>query len=179
MHTNATGAQVMFTFIAERNVESMIAGSGIAIGAIALIMILSLRSLGLGLLSLVPNSLPILATYGAWAILVGTVGFSVASVAAVSLGIVVDDSVHFLTKYLRGLRQRGLSREDAVRYAFRTVGVAVVVNTIVSCLSGLHPHPLGLEWAQTGYRGARHGCSRPRRSPIPAFATRVPATFPR
>ena len=46
-------------------------------------------------------------------------------------------------------------------------------------LSGLHPHPLGLEWAQTGYRGARHGCSRPRRSPIPAFATRVPATFPR
>ena len=131
MHTNATGAQVMFTFIAERNVESMIAGSGIAIGAIALIMILSLRSLGLGLLSLVPNSLPILATYGAWAILVGTVGFSVASVAAVSLGIVVDDSVHFLTKYLRGLRQRGLSREDAIRYAFRTVGVAIVVNTIV------------------------------------------------
>ncbi len=49
----------------------------------------------------------------------------------------------------------------------------------ISCLSGLHPHPLGLEWAQTGYRGARHGCSRPRRSPIPAFATRVPATFPR
>ena len=41
------------------------------------------------------------------------------------------------------------------------------------CLSGLHPHPLGLEWAQPGYRGARHGCSRPRRSPIPAFATRV------
>ena len=50
---------------------------------------------------------------------------------------------------------------------------------IIACLSGLHPHPLGLEWAQTGYRGARHGCSRPRRSPIPAFATRVPATFPR
>ena len=48
-----------------------------------------------------------------------------------------------------------------------------------ACLSGLHPHPLGLEWAQPGYRGARHGCSRPRRSPIPAFATRVPATFPR
>ena len=52
-------------------------------------------------------------------------------------------------------------------------------NNLNPCLSGLHPHPLGLEWAQTGYRGARHGCSRPRRSPIPAFATRVPATFPR
>ena len=52
-------------------------------------------------------------------------------------------------------------------------------KNLEACLSGLHPHPLGLEWAQTGYRGARHGCSRPRRSPIPAFATRVPATFPR
>ena len=54
-----------------------------------------------------------------------------------------------------------------------------LLRKILACLSGLHPHPLGLEWAQTGYRGARHGCSRPRRSPIPAFATRVPATFPR
>ncbi len=53
------------------------------------------------------------------------------------------------------------------------------IHKFIPCLSGLHPHPLGLEWAQTGYRGARHGCSRPRRSPIPAFATRVPATFPR
>ena len=41
------------------------------------------------------------------------------------------------------------------------------------------PTPTRARWAQTGYRGARHGCSRPRRSPIPAFATRVPATFPR
>ena len=55
----------------------------------------------------------------------------------------------------------------------------VMPGMINPCLSGLHPHPLGLEWAQTGYRGARHGYSRPRRSPIPAFATRVPATFPR
>ena len=54
-----------------------------------------------------------------------------------------------------------------------------ILRLILACLSGLHPHPLGLEWAQTGYRGARYGCSRPRRSPIPAFATRVPATFPR
>ena len=35
-----------------------------------------------------------------------------------------------------------------------------------ACLSGLHPHPLGLEWAQTGYRGAHHGCS-PDRADLP------------
>ena len=48
-------------------------------------------------------------------------------------------------------------------------GVRAAINMItrlwewnIAYLSGLHPHPLGLEWAQTGYRGARHGCSRPR-----------------
>ena len=131
MRTGATGAQVMFTYIAERNVESMMNGTIIAIVAIALIMILTLGSVGLGILSIIPNTLPILATYGAWALLVGTVGFSVASVAAVSLGIVVDDSVHFLTKYLRGQRERSLSREDSIRYAFRTVGLAIILNTII------------------------------------------------
>ena len=68
--------------------------------------------------------------------------------------------------------------EDAAVAALERPSIAVLPFTN-PCLSGLDPHPLGLEWAQTGYRGARHGCSRPRRSPIPAFATRVPATFPR
>lgn len=131
MHTQATGAQVMFAFVAERNVESMISGNIIAILAIGLVMMLALRSFGLGLMSLVPNTLPILTTFGAWALLVGTVGFSVAAVGAVSLGIVVDDTVHFLTKYRRARVEQGASTEAAIRYAFRTVGMAVVINTIV------------------------------------------------
>ena len=82
-------------------------GTIAAILAIAVIMVLALRSVGLGLLSLVPNGLPILATFGAWALLVGEVGFSVATVASISLGIVVDDTVHFLSKYTRARRERG------------------------------------------------------------------------
>ncbi|MGF1461788.1 MAG: RND family transporter [Maricaulaceae bacterium] len=131
MLTRPTGASVMFTYITDRNVQNMIRGTLIAVAAIAVVMMLALRSFGMGLMSLIPNSLPILATFGAWAVLVGTVGFSVATVAAVSLGIVVDDTVHFLTKYLRGRRERGLSVADAVRYSFETVGWAIVVNTIV------------------------------------------------
>ena len=66
------------------------------------------------------------------------------------------------------------------RAVVQSIACIIVFDMIIGpCLSGLHPHPLGLEWAQTGYRGARHGCCRPRRSPIPALATRVPATFPR
>ena len=131
MHTSATGAQVMFAYIAERNVNSMVSGNIIAILAIGLVMVLALRSFRLGLLSLIPNTLPILTTFGTWAVLVGTVGFSVAAVGAGSLGIVVDDTVHFLTKYRRARVERGATTEEAIRYAFETVGMAVVINTII------------------------------------------------
>ena len=127
----ATGPQVMFTFIAQRNVESMVTGTSIAIVAIAFIMMAALRSIPMGLLSMAPNGLPILAAFGAWALLVGTVGFSVAAVASLALGIVIDDTVHFLTKYVRARREKGLSAPNAIRYAFETVGAAIVFNTLI------------------------------------------------
>ena len=50
---------------------------------------------------------------------------------ATALGIVVDDSVHLLTKFLRGRREKALSHEDAIRYAFRTVGPAIMTTTLI------------------------------------------------
>jgi len=131
MHARPTSAAVMFTYISERNMQNMITGTIAAIAAIALIMMFALRSVPLGVLSLVPNGLPILTTFGAWALLVGEVGFSVATVASISLGIIVDDTVHWLSKYVRARNEQGLGIEDSIRYAFRNVGVAIVVNTII------------------------------------------------
>ena len=131
MQSKPTGPQVMFTYIAERNMRNMVAGTVAAVVVISLILMLALRSFSLGLLSLIPNGLPILASFGAWALLVGEVGFSVATVASISLGIVVDDTVHFLTKYARARRERKLSAEDSIRYAFNSVGTAILVNTAI------------------------------------------------
>ena len=131
MHAKPTSAAVMFTYISERNMKNMVTGTLVAVAAIALIMMFALQSGRLGLLSMVPNGLPILTTFGAWALLVGEVGFSVATVASISLGIIVDDTVHLLSKYVRARNERLLSVEDSIRYAFRNVGVAIVVNTII------------------------------------------------
>jgi predicted RND superfamily exporter protein len=131
MQARPTSAAVMFTYISERNMNNMVVGTILAIAAIAVIMMFALQSVRLGTLSLVPNGLPILTTFGAWALLVGEVGFSVATVASISLGIIVDDTVHFLSKYVRARDERLLSVEDSIRYAFRNVGVAIVVNTII------------------------------------------------
>ena len=131
MRAEPTSAAVMFTYISERNLQNMVAGTILAIAAIAVIMMFALQSVRLGVLSLVPNGLPILTTFGAWALLVGEVGFSVATVASISLGIIVDDTVHLLSKYVRARNERSLSVEDSIRYAFHNVGTAIVVNTII------------------------------------------------
>jgi outer membrane lipoprotein-sorting protein len=131
MRAEPTGATVMFSYISQRNIESMLKGNLLAVLLISAIMVLALRSFSLGILSLIPNALPILMTFGAWALLVGQVGMAAATVSATSLGIVVDDSVHFLTKYLRARREKGLDRPAAIRHAFETVGLAILSTTLI------------------------------------------------
>ena len=137
MQASPTSAQVMFTYISDRNVANMITGTIVAIAVIAIILMLALQSFQLGLLSLIPNGLPILATFGAWALIVGEVGFSVATVASISLGIIVDDTVHLLSKYVRARRESERTAADAIRYAFKSVGVAIIVNTVILAIGFL------------------------------------------
>lgn len=131
MMSQPTGATVMFSFISQRNIESMLKGNAIAIIAISLILMLALRSIKLGALSVIPNAIPILMTFGIWALTFQQIGMAAAGVSAVALGIVVDDTVHFMSKYLRARREKGLNKADASIYAFKTVGAALVVTTIV------------------------------------------------
>jgi hypothetical protein len=70
-------------------------------------------------------------TFGIWGLVYQQIGFAVAVVAPVALGIIVDDTVHFLSKYLRARREKHLNPEDAVRYAFATVGRALLITSIV------------------------------------------------
>ncbi|NIA70400.1 MMPL family transporter [Pelagibius litoralis] len=129
--TEATSPFVMFAYISERNIISMLTGTGLALVLISLSLIIALRSLRVGLLSIIPNVIPAVMAFGIWGLLVGEIGLASSVVAATSLGIIVDDSVHFLSKYLRARRERGASPEDAVRYAFATVGRALSVTSAV------------------------------------------------
>tara|TARA_R110002124_G_scaffold287216_2_gene471619 strand:- start:32436 stop:34817 length:2382 start_codon:yes stop_codon:yes gene_type:complete len=132
-----TGATVMFSYISQRNIEGMLRGNAIALIAISLILMLSLRSFTLGALSIIPNAIPILMTFGLWALTVQQVGMAAAGVSAVALGIVVDDTVHFISKYLRARREKGLSKPGAIIYAFRTVGAALIITSLVLAIGFL------------------------------------------
>jgi hypothetical protein len=115
----------------------MMEGALVSAILISLTMILSLRSFKFGLVSLVPNLLPAAIAYGIWGMAVGQVNLAVAAVFSVSSGIVIDDTIHFLSKYLRARRIDGKSPADAVRYSFNTTGTALFVNTAVLVLGFL------------------------------------------
>ena len=129
--TEGSGIALMFAHIGQRNIRAMLIGTGIVLGGISLLLLLAFRSLRLGLVSLVPNFVPAVIGFGIWGLAVGEVGTALSVVVAMTIGIVVDDTVHFLSKYRRARREHGYAPEDAVRYAFQTVGRAVFTTTAV------------------------------------------------
>lgn len=131
LESYGVGPGVMFAHISETNMRSMFVSSVIAIFVISLIIAFALRSFRLGVLSLIPNLLPIAAAFGIWGYFVGEVNVGVSMVTGMALGIVVDDTVHFMSKYLRARREEGLDADAAIRYAFSSVGVALIVTTFV------------------------------------------------
>ena len=109
----------------------MISGALIAIILISTILVIVLRSFKIGFISLIPNLIPIGIAFGIWGLIIGEVGLSLAPVVSMTLGIVVDDTIHFLSKYLRGRREQNLDAGAAIQYAFRQVGSALTVTTFV------------------------------------------------
>jgi hypothetical protein len=127
----ASSYAVMFAYITEANAVSMVWGTLIAFLLIAGILILSLRSWAMGIASLVSNMLPVAAAIGIWALTVVEANFAVSILASLSIGIVVDDTVHILTKYSFARRTMGRNAEEAVRYAFTHVGRAVLSTSLI------------------------------------------------
>jgi predicted RND superfamily exporter protein len=131
MFTYGSGLSIIWAHISERNIHSMLGASFGALVLISGILIFALRSFRLGAVSLLPNLAPAFMAFGLWGLTVGQVGLALSVIVALTLGIVVDDTIHFLSKYLRARREYDMNACDAVRYSFHTVGTAMWVTTVV------------------------------------------------
>ncbi len=131
MQVHGASPSIMFSHIGKRNIHSMLIGTTIALVLISFILIFALRSFRIGLISIIPNLVPAAMAFGLWGLLVGQVGLALSIVTGMTLGIIVDDTVHFLSKYLRARREEGYTPEAAVRYAFHTVGTALWTTSVV------------------------------------------------
>lgn len=133
-HPGASG-DVMFAHIGQSNIRSMLFGTLLALIGISGLIAFMLRSIRYGIISLVPNLAPAAVAFGFWAMHSGEVGLGLSAVIGITLGIVVDYTIHFMSKYLRAKRQQSLSTAAAITYAFNTVGVALIVTTIILCIN--------------------------------------------
>lgn len=134
LQADGASPSMMFAAMGQRNINSMIDGTVIATILISLILVFTLGSWKMGMLSIIPNAFPAAIMLGIWGFFVGEVNLAVAVVFGITLGIVVDDTVHFMAKYLRGYKLSNGDSEKAIHYAFEHVGAALVTTTVVLAL---------------------------------------------
>ena len=132
----ASGYSLIFAHLAIQNTTSMLWGTITGMILISLILIWIFKSLRLGLVSLIPNLIPAAMAFGVWGYLYSEVGPAGALVTAIAFGTVVDDTIHFMSKYLKA-RREGFTSSDAVRSAFSSVGRALFTTTMILVLGFL------------------------------------------
>lgn len=126
----AASPPLMFAHIGERNMKNMVWGSVFALVLISILILFALKSIKLGGISLITNLLPAAIGFGVWGLISGEINMALSVVISMTMGIIVDDTVHFLTKY-QVAKSQDLSAADSVVYAFETVGMALTTTTVV------------------------------------------------
>ncbi|MEX1041548.1 MAG: MMPL family transporter [Pirellulaceae bacterium] len=115
--------------------HDLIRSFGLAFVMIAVIMIVLLRNVLTGVFCMVPNIMPVLLAFGLMGFLGVSVEIGTLLTASAALGIAVDDSLHYITWFNRGLA-KGLSRLDAARLAYEHCGLAMIQTSLI-CSLGL------------------------------------------
>ena len=128
------GFRVIFVYLMEAVVNSLLIGVTIGMALIITVIGFFFRSAYFGFLSSFPNILPIVSAFGIWAIIDGQIDFMVAVGMGSTLGIIVDFTVHLLSKYDLARQELNKSPEDAVLYAFEAVGFALIAMTVILAL---------------------------------------------
>lgn len=108
-------------------------GLGFAVLTTAFMMILCLSSLRVGLMSMLPNLLPLAVLGGVLGLAWDTVDSDTVLVGTFAIGIAVDDTIHFLTRF-RIESLRTADRTVALRQTFHITGRAIVQTTVILCL---------------------------------------------
>jgi hypothetical protein len=124
---------LLFSRMDELVTVELLQGYSVSLALITLSLIIGLGSVYFGILSVLPNLLPATMVFGIWAIFVGQLDPFVMMLFSISIGLVVDDTVHLLSHYLKK-RRAGAEKTPAIDYAIRTAGPALTITTLVLAL---------------------------------------------
>jgi len=80
---------------------------------------------------LLATTVPVLSGFGIWAVTVGEIGMAATLVIAVTIGVVIDDSIHLLYRYRNGQTELDLSPPEAAAYSLHRTGAAIFTTSVV------------------------------------------------
>lgn len=124
---------LLFSRMDELVTIELLQGYSLSLLLITISLIIGMRSFYFGVLSIIPNLLPATMVFGFWALFVGQLDPFVMMLFSISIGLVVDDTVHLLSHYL-DKRRAGTDKIESIDYAIKTAGPALSITTIVLAL---------------------------------------------
>jgi predicted RND superfamily exporter protein/outer membrane lipoprotein-sorting protein len=127
--THGISMPLIFAHLVRRQIRSMLTGTAWSVLLIAGLLALVLRSGRYGAISVVAITVPIVAAFGVWAVVKGQITGGLAIVTGMTLGIIDDDVVHFISKYRFAVEEHGLTAREAVRQAMSTAGWDMIVTS--------------------------------------------------
>lgn len=130
LNASITGKNPLYHRMNGYVVRTFITSILLAVVLVSILMIIILRSVKLGLVSMIPNIMPLVFGGMFMTMLGKPLDIGTVLVASTCLGIAVDDTVHFLTNYLRW-RRAGSTRQMAVAHVLTHTGPALVVTTLI------------------------------------------------
>ena len=125
-----SGKSLLFARTSDMFARGFVQSMAIALASITVLIGLIFRSVRFALVSLIPNVLPIITPLSFFGLLGIPLDGPAILVSSVALGVCVDDTIHFLTKFIRG-RRAGLSASDALVHVFSEAGAAMSITTVV------------------------------------------------
>jgi predicted RND superfamily exporter protein len=127
--SRSAGSEILIMFLVNSMLADQWTTFSVAVIAIFVMLSLAFRSLGLGLIAMVPNVSPILIVIGTMGWLGLKLNMATAMLASVSMGLAVDFSIHYLARF-RHEQRTGSQFEQAIRRAHGTVGLAIILANL-------------------------------------------------
>ncbi len=128
-----TGRSLKDVLVINALVSSQIYSLALATVIISVLLLIVFRSAALAALSLIPNMFPIILNFGVMGVMGIPLDTGTALIAAVALGIAVDDTIHFLTEY-QERRAQGLLIPEALMHVIDTKGRAILSSSLILCV---------------------------------------------
>ncbi len=132
LSTYVTGMGSLFSRTLSAAIESSKISYVVATVIITFMMIVMLGQIKLGLISMIPNLLPILFAMGIMGYFAMPLDMFTLLIGSIAIGLVVDDTIHFMHNFQRYFHQTG-DVDKAVEETLLTTGRAIMVTTIVLC----------------------------------------------